>query len=80
MPRGLIYGRWRARRDVGGVQHHSSHDVQVLLVEAYVHSNFFFNVWTMFGKLREARSRLYRRRILQVNTKYSFESSWLDIQ
>lgn len=34
MPRGLIYGRWRARRDVGGVQHHSSHDVQVLLVEA----------------------------------------------
>ena len=27
----------------------------------------------MFGRLWEARSRLYRRRTLQVNSKYSFE-------
>ena len=32
----------------------------------------------MFGKLWEARSRLYRRRCLQV--KYAFESSWRDLQ
>ena len=40
------------------------------------YSNFFFsNFWLMIGKLWEARSRLYRRQILQVNTEYSFESS-----
>ena len=33
-----------------------------------------------FCKLWEARSRLYRRQILQVNTKYSFENSWRDLQ
>ena len=43
---------------------------------AYVYSIFFLT----FGKLREARSRLYRSRFLQVNgTKYSFESSWRDL-
>ena len=31
----------------------------------------------MLGKLWEVRSRLYRR---QINTKYSFESSWGDLQ
>ena len=36
--------------------------------EAYVCSNFFSNCWLIFGKLCEARSRLYRRRFLQVNT------------
>ena len=32
------------------------------------------------SKLWEARSRLYRHRFLQVNTKYSLESSWRDLQ
>ena len=32
------------------------------------------------SKLWEARSRLYRRRRLQVNTKYSLESFWRDLQ
>ena len=32
------------------------------------------------AKLRRARSWLYRRRFLQVNTKYSLESSWRDLQ
>ena len=41
---------------------------------------FFSNCWLFFGKLWEARSRLYRSRILQVHTKYSFESSWRDLQ
>ena len=40
---------------------------------AYVCSNCFSNVWLMFCKLWEARSRLCRSRVLQVNTKYSFE-------
>ena len=35
----------------------------------YVFSNCYSNFWLMFGKLREARSRLYRSRILQVNAK-----------
>ena len=29
----------------------------------------FSNLWLIFGKLCEARSRLYRRRFLQVNTR-----------
>ena len=29
----------------------------------------FFNVWLLSGKVWEARSRLYRRQILQVNTR-----------
>ena len=31
-------------------------------------------------KLWEARSRLYRSQILQINKKYSLESSWRDLQ
>ena len=46
-------------------------------VEDYAFSNFYSNFdsnvysnfWLFFGNLREARSRLYRRRILQVNTR-----------
>ena len=38
---------------------------------AYVYSDFFSNFWLIFGKLWEARSRLYRRRILQVNSHFS---------
>ena len=38
-------------------------------VQAYVFSNFFSNFWPIFGKFLEARSRLYRRQILQVNTR-----------
>ena len=41
---------------------------------AYDGSNFLSNCWRFFGKLWEARSRLCRSRILQVNTKYSFET------
>ena len=33
----------------------------------------------MFGKVWEARSRLYRSQFLQINSKYSFESSWRDL-
>ena len=36
----------------------------------YVYSNFFSNFWLFFGKLWEARSRLCRSRILQVNTRW----------
>ena len=38
---------------------------------AYVFSNFCSNVWLFSGKLWEARSRLYRRQIMQglVNTR-----------
>ena len=36
---------------------------------SYVFSNFYSNFWLIFGKLCEARSRLYRSRILQVNTR-----------
>ena len=32
------------------------------------------------GKLYRARSRLYRSRVLQVNTKYSLGRSWRDLQ
>ena len=46
----------------------------------YVYSNFFSNSWLIVGKLWEARSPLYRNRFLQVDTKYSFESSWRDLQ
>ena len=31
------------------------------------------NFWLIFGKLREARSQLYRSRFLQGNSNYSFE-------
>ena len=31
--------------------------------------DLYSNFWLIFGKLLEARSRLYRRRILQVNTR-----------
>ena len=34
-----------------------------------VYSYFVSNVWLIFGKLKEARSRLYRSRFLQVNTR-----------
>ena len=37
--------------------------------EAYVISNFYSNIWLFFGKLLEARSGLYRRHILQENTR-----------
>ena len=37
--------------------------------QAYVFSNFCSNFWLIFGNLFEARSRLYRRQILQVNTR-----------
>ena len=43
-------------------------------------SNCYSNFWLIFGKLWEARSRLYRGRLLQVNSKYSFENSWRDLQ
>ena len=33
-------------------------------------SSFYSNFWLIFGKLWEARSRLYRSRILQVNTRW----------
>ena len=39
-----------------------------LSFKGYVLSNLFSNFWLIFGKLREARSRLYRRQLLQVNT------------
>ena len=48
-------------------------------VKNYVFSNFFSNFWLIAGKLWEARSRLYRRQSLQVNSKYVFESSWRDL-
>ena len=35
---------------------------------------------TIFEKFWRARSRLYRSRILQRTSKYSFESSWRDLQ
>ena len=41
---------------------------------------FCSNFWLIFAKLWEASSRLYRRQILQVDTKYSFESPWRDLQ
>ena len=53
--------------------------VAIAEVIAYVFSNFS-NFWLILGKLWEARSRLYRRQMLQVNNKYSFESSWRDLQ
>ena len=37
--------------------------------DTYFFSNFFSNVWLILGKLWEARSRLYRRQVLQVNTR-----------
>ena len=47
-----------------------TYDVQWIPTDiAYVYSNFDSNFWLFFGKLREARSRLYRSRILQVNTR-----------
>ena len=63
---------------------------------ACVFSKFYSNFWLIFGKLWEARSRLYRSRFLQVNTRLNsylvrkedwekgtwreFESSWRDLQ
>ena len=41
---------------------------------------FFSKFWLIVGKLWEARSRLYRRQNLQVNTNYSFESSWRNLE
>ena len=38
------------------------------LVDHYVFSNMYSNFWLIFGKLWEARSRLYRSRFFQVNT------------
>ena len=38
------------------------------------------NCWLIVGKLWENHSRLYRSRCLQVNSKYSFESSRRDLQ
>ena len=35
---------------------------------SYEISNFFSNLWLIFGKLCEARSRLYRCQISHVNT------------
>ena len=37
---------------------------------ACVFSNYYSNVWLIFGVLWEARSRLYRRRFLQVNSRW----------
>ena len=34
-------------------------------------SKFYSNLWLIFGRLYEARSRLYQRQILQVNTHFS---------
>ena len=39
------------------------------LVTTYVFSNCYSNFWLIFGKLWEARSRLYRSQNLQVNTR-----------
>ena len=60
------------RSELPGLRRLSS----VMRLSIYVFSNF----WLIFGKLWEARPRLYRRQILQVNTKYSCESSWRDLQ
>ena len=46
-----------------------------VLREPVVILTFFSNFRLMFGKFREARSRLYRGRCLQGNSKYSLESS-----
>ena len=49
--------------------------------ENYVYTySIFSNLWLIVGKLWEALSRLYRSRFLQVNSKYSFESSWRELQ
>ena len=45
---------------------------QEAMVACYIFCNFVSN-FGYFGKCWEARSRLYRRWILQVNTKYSSE-------
>ena len=37
--------------------------------QAYVFSTFYSNVLLIFGKLSEARSRLYQRQILQVTIR-----------
>ena len=36
---------------------------------AYVFSSFYCNFWLIVGKLGEARSQLYQRRFLQLNTR-----------
>ena len=41
---------------------------RVNAVDTYVFSNFYSNFWLIFGKLQEARSRLYRSRFLLRNT------------
>ena len=47
----------------------------------YVFSNVWSNFWIIFGKRWEARSRLYRSRILQVKTRLKgLLSSWRDLQ
>ena len=43
--------------------------VQGMKSQVCVFSNLYSNFWLIFGKLLEARSRLYRSRILQVNTR-----------
>ena len=39
------------------------------LLWTYVFSNLNYNLWLIVGKISEARSRLYRSRILQVNRR-----------
>ena len=39
-------------------------------IVCYVFSDSFSNWWLIFGKLLEARSRLYRRKFLHVNALY----------
>ena len=61
-----------ARRTFGGeVSRKSNARVpRTALAVTYACSNFYSNFWPIFGKLWEARSPLYRSRILQVNSRW----------
>ena len=59
----------RARRRHGSGKSAAASLLQTR-ARAYVFSSFSSNFWLIFGKLWEARSRLYRSRILQVNTRW----------